>query len=75
MDIPFHKSIINKNTQEIIEDSIKNGWLTTGPKVKEFEEKLAEYLNAEHVIAVNSCTAALHLALASKGMCASTIRL
>jgi dTDP-4-amino-4,6-dideoxygalactose transaminase len=44
-------------------DSIRSGWVTTGPKVKRFEEEFAAYVGARHAIAVNSCTAALHVAL------------
>src|SRR5581483_9119770 len=47
---------------------LRSGWLTTGPKVREFEEKFARYLGARHAIAVNSCTAALHLALEASGI-------
>ncbi len=43
--------------------AMKSGWLTTGPRVKEFERQFAAYIGAEHAVAVNSCTAALHLAL------------
>ena len=66
MKIPFHKPIIPKNLDDLFPDSIRSGWLTTGPMVKEFETQLSDYLQAEHVIAVNSGTAALHLALAAK---------
>lgn len=67
MQIPFHRPDIPPNINEIISDSIRSGWLTTGSQVKEFEGKLREYLNTKHVVAVNSCTAALHLALLAKG--------
>ena len=67
MKIPFHKPILPKNLDDLFPDSIRSGWLTTGPMVKEFETQLSDYLQAEHVIAVNSGTAALHLALAAKG--------
>ncbi len=63
MKIPYHKPIIPKNMNSLFSESIRDGWLTTGPITKQFEEKLAKYLNTKNVIAVNSCTAALHLAL------------
>ena len=44
---------------------LQSGWLTTGPRVREFEEKFGRYIGASHSLAVNSCTAALHLALAA----------
>jgi len=67
MKIPFHKPIMPKNINDIFTESILDGWLTTGPEVNKFERKLEEYLNIDHVVAVNSCTAALHLVLAAKG--------
>ena len=65
--IPFHKPNIPDNFEEIISESIKKGWLTTGSRVDEFEKLLSTYLESKYVVAVNSCTAALHLALAAKG--------
>ena len=67
MKILFHRPNLPESLDNIYRDSIRSGWLTTGSQVQEFETKLAQYLDAEHVVAVNSCTAALHLALAAKG--------
>ena len=66
MNIPFHKRVIPKQINTILSKSIRNGWLTTGPEVKKFEKIIAEYTNSKNLIAVNSCTAGLHLALAAK---------
>ena len=66
MKIPFHKPIMPDRIEDLFSDSIKDGWLTTGPQVRLFESFISEYVEAEYVIAVNSCTAALHLALAAK---------
>lgn len=49
-------------------DSLKSGWLGTGPKVARFEEAFATYKGARHVAAVNSCTAALHLSMIAAGL-------
>ncbi|CAD7769622.1 UDP-4-amino-4-deoxy-L-arabinose--oxoglutarate aminotransferase [Candidatus Methanoperedenaceae archaeon GB37] len=49
-------------------ETLKSGWLTTGPKVKEFEEKFATLVGAKYAVALNSCTAALHLALEVIGL-------
>ncbi|MBL8232755.1 MAG: DegT/DnrJ/EryC1/StrS aminotransferase family protein [Bryobacterales bacterium] len=49
-------------------DSMRSGWVTTGPKVRSFEEAFAAYVGAPYAIAVNSCTAALHLSLAALGI-------
>jgi dTDP-4-amino-4,6-dideoxygalactose transaminase len=51
-----------------VSDSIRSGWLTTGPKVGRFEERLRRLVDARHAVALNSCTAALHLSLAAAGV-------
>ena len=66
MNIPFHRPNIPRNLDKINTDSIKSGWLTTGSQVLRFEKKLSNYLCYKHVVALNSCTAGLHLALAAK---------
>ena len=56
--------------EEIAEvvDSLRSGWLSTGPKVGRFEEMFRQYVGARHAIALNSCTAGLHLLLLSAGV-------
>ena len=66
MNIPFHRPNIPASLDEIASNSLKSGWLTTGPQVKLFEEKLSELVHSKYVIAVNSCTAGLHLSMAAK---------
>lgn len=68
--IPFHIPNMPANINKIFSESVHSGWLTTGSQVNKFEEKITEYLEAKYIIAVNSCTAALHLALAAKGFSA-----
>jgi dTDP-4-amino-4,6-dideoxygalactose transaminase len=48
--------------------TLKSGWLTTGPRTKQFEREFGDYLKHKHAVAVNSCTAALHLALEAIGL-------
>lgn len=48
--------------------ALRSGWLTTGPLVSEFETAFVDYIGAPAAVAVNSCTAALHIALASMGV-------
>jgi dTDP-4-amino-4,6-dideoxygalactose transaminase len=48
--------------------TLSSGWLTTGPRVKEFERAFADYVGAPYAVAVNSCTAALHLSLLAAGV-------
>ncbi|MFA7405799.1 MAG: DegT/DnrJ/EryC1/StrS family aminotransferase, partial [Pelobacteraceae bacterium] len=47
---------------------MRSGWLGTGPKVAQFEEDFREYKNAPYAVAVNSCTAALHLSMLAAGL-------
>ena len=68
MKTPFHNPIFPTDLNPLLGESTESGWVTTGPKVKEFESQLSSYFQAEQVVAVNSCTAALHLALAVKGI-------
>jgi dTDP-4-amino-4,6-dideoxygalactose transaminase len=51
-----------------VAETIRSGWLTTGPKAKELEERFADYLEAKHVLALSSGTAALHLSLVALGV-------
>src|SRR4029077_5711543 len=66
--IPFHKPAIGEDEIHSVVETLQSGWLTTGPKVKRFEEHFAKYLDCRHAIAVNSGTAALHLALDAVGI-------
>lgn len=56
--------------EEIAEvvDSLRSGWLGTGPKVARFQEMFREYVGADHAVALNSCTAGLHLAMEAIGL-------
>jgi len=66
--IPFYKPSIGEEEINEVIDSLRSGWLTTGPKVKMFEAEFGRYLGHRHAVAVNSCTAALHLALEAIGL-------
>ncbi len=61
--LPFARPDLDDTELEEIREALANGWVTTGPKTKQFEREFAEVVGAKHAIAVNSCTAALHLAL------------
>ncbi len=60
-------AIEDDEIQEVI-SSMKSGWLGTGPKVMRFENDFKTYKDVSHAIAVNSCTAALHLSLLAAGL-------
>ncbi|HTR48125.1 MAG TPA: DegT/DnrJ/EryC1/StrS aminotransferase family protein [Verrucomicrobiae bacterium] len=66
--LPFHRASIEAEEISAVLQVLQSGWLTTGPRVKEFEARFAEYTGAHHAVAVSSCTAALHLALAAIGL-------
>jgi perosamine synthetase len=66
--LQFSLPTIEKEEIEEVLDTLKSGWLTTGSKVKRFENEFAKYIGCKHAIAVNSCTAALHLALEAVGI-------
>ncbi len=68
MHIPFYKPSIGPEEIEEVVNTLKSGWLTTGPRTKQFEKEFASYLGQKHAVAVNSCTAALHLALEAVGL-------
>ncbi len=62
--IPFHKPTIPKEVIKSITDSLDSGWITTGPKVKQFENELSTIIGKKDIVATSSCTAALHTAYA-----------
>jgi dTDP-4-amino-4,6-dideoxygalactose transaminase len=66
--IPFHKPTIGEDEIRSVVETLQSGWLTTGSKVKRFEEDFARYVGSKHAVAVNSGTAALHLALDAVGI-------
>ena len=60
--IPYGKQTIGEDDIEAVVQVLKSDFLTTGPKVREFEEKIAAYCDAKYCVAVSNGTAALHLA-------------
>jgi dTDP-4-amino-4,6-dideoxygalactose transaminase len=63
--LPLAKPMIEEEEINAVIDVLKSGWLTTGPKVKEFEEKMQEYIHCKKAIGLTSCTGGLHIALAA----------
>jgi perosamine synthetase len=63
MKVPFFRPSIGDAEVEAVAACLRSGWLTTGGVTREFEAEFANLVGAKHAIALNSCTAALHLAL------------
>ncbi len=66
--LPFSPPFIGSDEIAAVVDTLKSGWITTGPKVNRFEEEFAEFLGAPAALAVNSATSALAIALAVYGI-------
>jgi dTDP-4-amino-4,6-dideoxygalactose transaminase len=66
--IPFYKPLISRDEIAQLVEAVESGWLTTGPKTLEFERAIASYVGAPFAVGVNSCTAAMHLALVAMGI-------
>lgn len=66
--LPFHRALIETEEINAVLEVLHSGWLTTGPRVKQFETSFARYTGAANAVAVSSCTAALHLALHAIGL-------
>lgn len=67
-NVPYFKPFLNDEEIEEVVDTLRSGWLTSGPKVKRFEEEFAATVRGKFGVAVNSCTAALHLAVEALGL-------
>ena len=66
--LPFAVPHITQAEIDEVVDTLRNGWLTTGPKTKRFEREFARKVDAPYAVAVNSATAAMHLALDAIGL-------
>lgn len=64
----FGKPDIQQPEIDEVVDTLKSGWLSTGPKVAKFEHQFAEYKRAGHAVGLYSCTSALHLGLNALGL-------
>ena len=61
--IPFSPPRIDQKIIDEVVDTLKSGWITTGPKTKLFEKKVTDYCACKNTIALNSATAGLELVL------------
>lgn len=67
-EVPFFRPAIGAEEIEEVVQCLRSGWLTSGPMVRRFEEEFAKAVGASYAIALNSCTAALHLGIESLGL-------
>ncbi|QEY34478.1 DegT/DnrJ/EryC1/StrS aminotransferase family protein [Caproiciproducens galactitolivorans] len=66
--IPYNlPNITDLEINEMV-DTLKSGWIAKGPRTNEFEKQFAQFVGAKYAVAMNSCTAALHVALLAKGI-------
>lgn len=66
--LPFALPSITEEEIEAVADTLRSNWITTGPRTKQFEKDFAAYVGAKTALALNSCTAGLHLALVMSGV-------
>lgn len=66
--LPFGAPYFGAEEIAEVVDTLKSGWISTGPKTKQFEQEFAEYVGARYAIGLNSCTAGLHLSLVVLGI-------
>ncbi len=68
MNVSFLRPHLCEDEIDEVVKTLRSGWLTTGPQVKKFEQEFAAAVNAKFAVALNSCTAALHLAVEALGL-------
>lgn len=68
MNIPFSPPDISEKEIESVVETLKSGWITTGPKTKEFEKRIAEYIGTDMAVCLNSATAAMEMTLRLLGI-------
>lgn len=66
--LPFARPDYSEEEISEVAATLRSGWTTTGPRTAQFESDFRQYVQAGHALAVNSCTAGLHLALAALGI-------
>lgn len=66
--LPFSPPDVTEEEIAAVVETLRSGWITSGPKTKEFEQAFAAFLGTENALALNSCTGGLHVALAALGI-------
>lgn len=73
LQVPFFRPDLRQAEIDEVVETLRSGWLTTGPRVHRFEQEFAAAVGAGQALALNSCTAALHLAVAALGLKAGQV--
>ncbi len=68
LNIPLTRPYFDEEELEEVKEVLESGWVSQGPKTKEFEDAFARYVGAKYAVAVTNCTAALHLSLLGIGI-------
>lgn len=68
MNVPFSPPDITEEEIKAVDEVLRSGWITTGPKTKLFEKKIAEFCHADHAVCLNSATACMEMALYAFGI-------
>ncbi|MGC9398907.1 MAG: DegT/DnrJ/EryC1/StrS family aminotransferase [Anaerolineae bacterium] len=68
MKVPITKPYFGQAEKEAVQKPLESGWVVQGPYVQEFEQKFAAFTGSQHAVAVSTCTAALHIAVAMLGV-------
>src|SRR3989338_5740647 len=66
MKVPLCRPAIDEKELNLVREVLESGWLAHGPKVKQFEEMFAEYVGTKYAVSLNSCAAALQVAIMSE---------
>src|SRR5438105_15860650 len=66
--LPFSPPLVGEEEIREVVDTLRSPWITTGPKTRRFEEEFSAFVHAPGALALNSCTAAMHTALACLGV-------
>lgn len=66
--LPFSPPCVSAEEREEVADTLASQWITTGPKTRQFEENFKTFIGAEDALALNSCTAGMHVALVALGI-------
>lgn len=67
-DLSYFLPSIGKEEIKEVVDTLRSNWITTGPKTQKFTQQFRKYIGSQHAVAVNSCTAGLHLSLIASGI-------